>query len=141
MSTFEYVDAELAQLDTVQSTVVASDRHIELLLKKRAGILHIQSANYCWFADPSKALCLKLAGTPTANKPLAGLCDAARCPQATFHAAHREIWSGCTQTTEVFLGNPRIPAGEKARLTVEHDRAQRVVTAIDAATTGESRRS
>ena len=36
-------------------------------------------------------------------------------------------------TTEVFLGNPRIPAGEKKRLAAEHDRASQVVAAIDQA--------
>jgi hypothetical protein len=65
---------------------------------------------------------------------LAGLCDAARCPQATFHAEHREVWAGCAKTTETFLGNPRIPVGERKRLTTEHERAQRVVEAIDDAT-------
>ena len=113
--------------------MVPTDRHVELLLKKRAATLHVQPANYCWFTNPAKALCLKLAGTPTADQPLAGMCDAARCPQATFHPEHREAWAGCATTTEVFLGNPRIPAGEKKRLAAEHDRASQVVAAIDQA--------
>jgi hypothetical protein len=133
LDAFHYIDAELSRLKASQPTVVATDRHIELLLKKRAVALYIQPANYCWFIDPSKALCLKLAGTPTATKPLAGLCDAARCPQATFHRQHREVWAGCAKTTETFLGNPRIPAGEKARLTAEHERAQQILEAIDLA--------
>ena len=133
LDTFSYVDAELAQLTRTQPTVVATDRHIELLLKKRADTLRVQPANYCWFTDPAKALCLKLAGTPTAAAPLAGLCDAARCPQATFHQHHRPIWEGSAKTTETFLGNPRVPAGEKRRLAAEHDRARTVVHAIDAA--------
>jgi hypothetical protein len=116
------------------ATVVATDRQIELLIKKRAATLHIQAANYCWFTDPGKALCLKLAGTPTATAPLAGLCDAARCPQATFHPQHRDVWASSAATTTTFLGNPRLPAGEAARLRAEHDRAQHVVAAIDAAT-------
>jgi hypothetical protein len=132
LAAFQHVDAEIGQ--STQPTVVATDRHIELLLKKRAGILHVQPANFCWFADPSKALCLKLAGDSTATKPLAGLCDAARCPQATFHAHHRDAWAGCARSTEAFLGNPRIPAAEKPRLTREHERAHRVLDAIDAAT-------
>ncbi len=137
IAAFEHVDAELAKLDHAPATVAATDRHVELLLKKRAATLHIQPANYCWFTDPAKALCLKLAGTPTADQPLAGTCDAARCPQATFHAEHREVWAGCAKTTETFLGNPRIPAGEKQRLTAEHDRARRVIAAIGQAATGE----
>jgi hypothetical protein len=86
----------------------------------------VGQANYCWFADPAKALCLKLAGTPAAASPLAGLCDAARCPQATIHRQHREVWATCAATTATFLGNPRIPRGEKTRLTAEQ--------AIDTAT-------
>jgi hypothetical protein len=105
----------------------------ELLLAKRAVTLHVQAANYCWFTDPVKALCLKLAGTPQARVPLAGLCDAARCPQATFHPQHRAVWANYAQTTTTFLGNPRIPAGEKTRLAGEHHRAQQVIQAIDAA--------
>ncbi len=131
---FHYIDAELARLKASQPTVVATDRHIELLLKKRAATLHIQPANYCWFTDPAKALCLKLAGTPTATRPLAGLCDAARCPQATIHRQHREVWAACATTTETFLGNPRIPPGEKTRLTAEHHRARQIIQAIDTAT-------
>jgi hypothetical protein len=39
------------------------------LLTKRVGALHLGHANYCWFTDPSRALCLKLAGTPHADLP------------------------------------------------------------------------
>lgn len=136
---FAHVDAELAKLDDSAATVVATDRHLELLLKKRAATLHVQPANFCWFTDPAKALCLKLADTPTADQPLAGLCDAARCPQATFHPEHREVWAGCAETTKTFLGNPRIPAGEKQRLTAEHERACQVLAAIDHTATGDPR--
>lgn len=59
------------------------DREIASLLAKRAKTLHLGVANYCWFADPSKALYLKLAGTPNADNPLAGMCDSARCPLGT----------------------------------------------------------
>lgn len=134
IDTLQHVDAELDRLHHTQPSVVATDRHIELLLKKKAATLHVQVANYCWFTDPAKALCLKLAGTPTATAPMAGLCDAARCPQATFHPQHREAWVGCATSTEAFLGNPRLPAAEVTRLGAEHARAQRVVDAIDAAT-------
>ena len=50
IGTFQYIDAELARLEASQPTVVATDRHIELLLKKRAATLHIQPANYCWLS-------------------------------------------------------------------------------------------
>lgn len=130
---FRSMDAELADLEITQPTVVASDRHIELLLKKRAATLHVQAANYCWFSDPAKALCLKLAGTPSATKPLAGLCDAARCSQATIHQQHRPIWHSTATTTASFLNNPRVPAGERQRLAAEHDRTLTVLNDLDAA--------
>ncbi|MER7983090.1 hypothetical protein [Streptomyces sp. NPDC095817] len=50
-------------------------RQIELLLKKKASVLHLSAANYCWFEDPAKALCLKFAGTRSAAAPLTGLCN------------------------------------------------------------------
>ena len=44
-----------------------NDRDVLNLLSKRAKALHLGPANYCWFTDPSRALCLKLAGTPHAR--------------------------------------------------------------------------
>lgn len=45
------------------------------------------------------------------------------------------MWAGRTRTTETFLGNPRVPAGEKERLTAEHVRGLHVLKAIDDADT------
>jgi hypothetical protein len=59
-----------------------SDRDVLNLLTKRARTLHLGPANYCWFTDPSRALCLKLADTPAADQPLIGMCDSTRCSQA-----------------------------------------------------------
>jgi hypothetical protein len=74
-------------------------------------------ANYCWFTDPSKALCLRLAGTPDADKPLIGMCESARCPQATYNPCHRPVWAQAVESTTVFLGNlSRGQKTEKARL-------------------------
>jgi len=104
-------------------------------MTKRAGILHLGTANYCWFSDPSKALCLKLAGTPGAEKPLAGMCDSARCPQATHHPCHRPVWAEHAEQTKVLLTSlgPNRKT-ERARHRAEGDRAQRVLDSIDAAT-------
>jgi hypothetical protein len=103
--------------------------------------LHLGAANYCWFTDPSRALCLKLAGTPNAGKPLAGMCDSARCPQATHHPCHRPVWAGNASNTRAFLGDlGPTRKTEKTRLQAEYDRAARVLAEIDAAsqiTTGE----
>ncbi|MCH0542026.1 hypothetical protein I3F58_21180 [Streptomyces sp. MUM 203J] len=55
---------------------MVTDRQIELLLKKKASVLHLSAANYWWFEDPAKALCLKLASTT----------------QATHHISHRSVW-------------------------------------------------
>ena len=112
-----------------------SDRDILNLLSKRAQTLHLGVANYCWFADPSRALCLKLAGTPEATAPLAGMCDSARCPQATHHGVHRDAWAEHAESTRTFLGGlGPTRKTEKARLQGDLDRAARVIAGIDAAT-------
>ncbi|MEN8656159.1 site-specific integrase [Streptomyces sp. 21So2-11] len=129
---FAHVDGELAQTPGSPPHIRSSDQDLRNLLAKRAGILHLGSANFCWFADPSKALCLKLAGTPNADKPLAGMCDSARCPQATHHACHRPVWAGTAVQTKVFLGSlSRRQNGERSRLQAELDRAERVLHEID----------
>jgi hypothetical protein len=122
--------------DTRAAKVHRSDRDILNLLSKRAATLHLgAAANYCWFTDPSRALCLKLAGTPDAKAPLAGLCDSARCPQATHHAVHRPVWAEHARNTATFLGGlGPTRKTEKARLQDDYDRAIRVIAGIDAAT-------
>jgi integrase len=133
---FAAVDADLASHDTAAPRVVASDQHVLNLLSKRAEVLHLAAANYCWFTDPSRALCLKLAGTPAADKPLAGMCDSARCPQATHHPCHRPVWADAVAGTTAFIGTlGRTRTAERARLQAELDRAKRVLDSIDAATT------
>ncbi len=133
---FAGVDAKLGPAATADNApkVQRSDREVLNLLTKRANILHLGVANYCWFTDPARALCLKLAGTPTATKPLAGMCDSARCPQATHHPCHRPVWTEHAEQTKTFLGalGPTRKT-ERARLQADLDRAQRVVAAIDAA--------
>ncbi|MGH9062485.1 MAG: site-specific integrase [Acidimicrobiales bacterium] len=131
---FAGVDAALPQ-DPEAPKVQGNDREVLALLTRRAGALHLGVANYCWFTDPSRALCLKLAGTPDAKAPLAGMCDSARCPQATHHPCHREVWATRAATTQallVSLGPTR--RTERARLQADHDRARRVLAGIDTRT-------
>jgi integrase len=133
---FAHVDAGLTQTGTGAAKVQRSDREILGLLTKRASTLHLGTANYCWFTDPSRALCLKLAGTPDADKPLAGMCDSARCPQATHHPVHRAVWAEHADKTKTFLGDlGPTRKTEKTRLQADYDRAQRVLAGIDAADT------
>ncbi|MFJ9714381.1 hypothetical protein ACIRPQ_00270 [Streptomyces sp. NPDC101213] len=96
-------------------------------------MLHLAAANYCWFEDPAKALCLKLAGAKEAAGPLSGLCDSARCLQATHHLGHRPVWQAAADNGAVLLASPRVPAGEKKRLQAEHERSIRVLEEIDKA--------
>ncbi len=132
---FASVDAKLESATADAPKVQRSDREVLNLLTKRAQTLHLGVANYCWFTDPSRALCLKLAGTPTATKPLAGMCDSARCPQATHHPCHRPVWAEHAQRTKMFLGSlGPTRKTERARLQADLDRAQGVLAAIDAAT-------
>lgn len=135
---FASIDAGLAGHEAGAPRVVASDQHVLNLLSKRAQVLHLATANYCWFTDPSRALCLKLAGTPAASKPLAGMCDSARCPQATHHPCHRPAWADAVTSTTAFIGAlGRTRTAERARLQADLDRAQRVLDSIDAATAKE----
>jgi integrase len=132
---FATVDGDLTSHSATAPNVVPGDQHILNLLSKRAQVLHLATANYCWFTDPSRALCLKLAGTPAADKPLAGMCDSARCPQATHHPCHRPAWADNVTSTTAFIGAlGRTRTTERTRLQAELDRAQRVLTSIDTAT-------
>ncbi len=138
LACFEAVDRALADHDAGPGTVI-EDRRVERLLRAKAETLHVGVANYCWFSDPRKALCLKLAGTPDAAEPLIGMCDSARCPQATHHAEHRQAWADHATATKVaFLDNPRLSKPERARAQSVFDRATAVVAAIDLAATPEA---
>ena len=64
---FATIDADLTPNSLTAPKIQRNDRDILNLLSKRAKALHLGPANYCWFTDPSRALCLKLAGTPTAT--------------------------------------------------------------------------
>jgi hypothetical protein len=131
---FAHIDAKLDLADVSAVKVQRSDREILSLLTKRANVLHLGPANYCWFTDPSRALCLRLAGTPTAGKPLIGMCDSARCPQATHHPCHRPVWAGHADKTKTFLGElGPTRRTERTRLQADYDRATRVITGIDTA--------
>jgi hypothetical protein len=131
---FAHIDGKLA--DPAAPKTQASDREILNLITKRARTLHLGTANYCWFIDPSRALCLKLTGTPTADRPLAGMCDVARCPQATHHPHHRPVWAEHAEQTKTFLGSlGPTRRTDRTRLQADYDRALRVITGIDAAAT------
>jgi hypothetical protein len=134
---FAHIDAKLDPAEAPAAKIQRSDREILGLLTKRARVLHLGTSNYCWFTDPSRALCLKLAGDPAADKPLIGMCDSARCPQATHHPCHRPVWAEHAEETGKLLAQlgPTRKA-ERARLQSEHDRATRVLARIDEAAAG-----
>jgi hypothetical protein len=132
---FASIDAALNTKSAAAPKIQRNDRDILNLLSKRAKALHLGPANYCWFTDPSRA-CLKLAGTPTVERPMIGMCDSARCPQATHHAVHRPIWVEHAERTKTFLGQlGKTRVTERDRLTADYSRALRVIADIDAATT------
>jgi len=131
---FASIDGKLIQVPDSPATIMASDQEVRSLLTRRAQALHLGVANYCWFTDPAKALCLKLAGTPDADKPLVGMCDSARCPQATHHRGHRTVWADTVTKNKVFIGGlTRGQKLERVRLEAEVIRAEHVLAAIDAA--------
>ncbi|GAA3837542.1 integrase [Saccharothrix violaceirubra] len=134
---FAAVDGKLTEEQRAAPKIILNDQELRRMLAKRAKTLHLGVANYCWFTDPGKALCLRLAGTPTADRPLIGMCDSARCPQATHHPCHRPVWDQAVQSTTVFLGNlSRGQTGEKARLETQLARARHVLADLDTATAG-----
>ncbi len=62
------------------------------------------------------------------------MCDSARCPQATHHPCHRPVWAEHAEQAKTFLGSlGPTRKTERARLQADHDRALRVLDAIDAA--------
>ena len=131
---FAHIDGKLTTDQAEPPKTQRSDREVLNLITKRAQALHLGAANYCWFSDPSRALCLKLAGTPHADRPLAGMCDSARCPQATHHPSHRPVWAEHATQTKTFLGSlGPTRKTERARLHADHHRALRVLEAIDTA--------
>lgn len=135
IASFKAADHILNRHDAGPVTAI-DDRRVERILKTKAKSLHLGVGNYCWFTDPGKALCLKLAGTPDAAEPLIGMCDSARCPQATHHPEHRQVWADHAETTRaVLLGNPTLSKPERARAQATFDRATRVVTEIDTTST------
>jgi hypothetical protein len=136
---FALIDEKLEPAAAGAPRVQCNDRDILNLLSKRAKVLHLAPANYCWFTDPSRALCLRIAGTATAERPLTGMCDSARCPQATHHPCHRPVWEQHAENTKAFLGQlGPTRKTEKKRLEAEYDRAVRVLARIDeAAAAGE----
>jgi hypothetical protein len=137
---FAHIDAKLDPADAPAAKVQHSDREILSLITKRARVLHLGTANYCWFTDPSRALCLRLAGTPAADKPLIGMCDSARCPQATHHPCHRPAWAEhAEQTRQLLIQLGPTRKTEKARLQGDYDRATRVLARIDEAAAGGQR--
>ncbi|MDF6066763.1 site-specific integrase [Streptomyces sp. JH010] len=139
ISLFASVDGRLSELSERAPHVIDNGDEVVAMLAARARTLHLGAANYCWFIDPAKALCLRLAGTPDADRPLAGMCDSARCPQATHHPCHRSVWAESRETAKVFIGSlSRRQKSERARLEVTVARAERVLAEIDQATAGAS---
>ncbi|MFB6906582.1 hypothetical protein ACFCWB_20170 [Streptomyces bacillaris] len=121
---FKSIEEELGELDVTAPVIRHSDQEVISLLGHRAGALHLGAANCCWFLDPDKALCLKLAKTKNRSQPLAGMCDSARCPQATHHPCHRPVWASAAANSRVFIGKiGRSQKAEKSRLTAEAERA------------------
>lgn len=132
IAAFTAVDKALARHDPGPVTVI-DDRRVEQLLKATAKTLHVGVANYCWFTNPAKALCLKLAGTPEATEPLIGMCDSARCPQAPPPTPS----AGMGRARRSHPGRlPRQPPAVQARTGTRPGRrrpGRAIVTEIDAA--------
>ncbi|MFD3522301.1 hypothetical protein [Streptomyces sp. NPDC058653] len=112
--------------------VLDSDQRLVSLLRGQARYLHVGTANLCWYRDPSKALCNKLAGTPAAPEPKGMLCDAERCPQSTIHDVNLPVWSDKAATmTGMLKALPRSQRAERLRLQSELNRTLKIINTID----------
>ncbi len=47
--------------------------------------------------------CSSSGSHPDADRPLVGMCDSARCPQATHHPVHRPVWAAHAGRTNTFI--------------------------------------
>ena len=95
----------------------ASDQEVTNSARQAGGALHLGRGELLLVPRPVQGAVPKLAGTPTATKPLAGMCDSARCPQATHHSCHRPVWAesgGASRSSSATIG--RNQKTEKARL-------------------------
>ncbi|MGW3201510.1 hypothetical protein ACWDBD_44660 [Streptomyces sp. NPDC001118] len=54
---FASIDEKLDPTAATAPKTQRSDRDVLNLLTKRAKVLHLGPANYCWFTDPFRALC------------------------------------------------------------------------------------
>ncbi|MFJ3725367.1 hypothetical protein ACIPYQ_22725 [Streptomyces sp. NPDC090045] len=136
IASFRQVDNALGGHQAGEPKVMGSDRQLVNLLRDQAQYLHVGAANYCWFKDPAKALCLKIAGAPVTadSQPMAGMCDSARCPQATHHPCHRPVWAENAERAKTFLGTiPRGHTAARERVRADLARTVRVLDEIDAA--------
>jgi len=118
-----------AEMERFEGSVVDSERRIDELLRARAATLHVGSLNYCWFVDPARARCLKLAGRSDATAPLIGICEPTRCANATNHPEHVPVWIDTGRSIDRVLASPRVPDQEKQRLRLERQRIDVVVRA------------
>ncbi|HEV2633810.1 MAG TPA: hypothetical protein VGX23_01615 [Actinocrinis sp.] len=135
------VDGKLGKVAGLTANVVLSDRQVQSMMARRAKTLHLGAANYCWYQDPDKALCHKLARrqgqVAGVQGPMFNLCDSARCPQATQGIEHREVWARTVEQNTVFIGQiGRGHKEERARLQADLARAQRVLDEIDRTAAG-----
>ncbi|MYZ35958.1 MULTISPECIES: hypothetical protein [unclassified Streptomyces] len=131
MDFFQSVDGKLDDALQTAPNVITNDQQVCGMLTKRAKTLHLGTANYCWFADLAKALCLKLAGTPTADRPLIG--NVRLGPLPPDHPSREKT----VEQNKVFIGMlGRGQKAERARLEAELIRAEKVIADIDAASGG-----
>ncbi|MEV8413970.1 hypothetical protein AB0P45_10210 [Streptomyces niveus] len=131
IAAFEHIDTVLKEHDTGAPVVLDSDQRLVNLLRGQARYLHVGTANLCWYRDPSKALCNKLAGTPAAPEPKGMLCDAGRCPQSTIHDANLPVWSDKAATLAGMLkALPRSQRAERLRLQSELDRTLKIISTV-----------
>lgn len=116
-----------ADMEAFSGTVEQSERRLRLLLRQRAGTLHIGLLNDCHFTDPSKARCLKSRGISDADKPLLPACEPSRCANAVITQDHAPRWEQPLIQITILLADSKIPRHERERLGHERERLQAII--------------
>lgn len=117
------VDQQLEPTAALAPRTQRSDRDVLNLLTQRAKTPHIGPAKLLLVYRPLPRALPQTRRHPHRRRPLVGMWDSARCPQATHHPCHRLIRAERTKTFLGDLGKTRRTG--HACLRNDYDRAVR----------------
>lgn len=125
---FKVIEREMSEF---QGTVEQSDRRLRLLLRRRAGTLHVGMLHDCHFTDPSRSRCLQAAGVEDADAPIIAACAPDRCPNAVITRDHLSRWRVPLAQIENLLTDRKVPPLERERLRAEQRRIENIIAPLE----------